>query len=52
MPLLITGHEDKYIRVFDISTGKPWLCEGPRLLVFILESQLNARIRCWLTLMV
>ena len=23
MPLLITGHEDKYIRIFDISTGKP-----------------------------
>lgn len=23
MPLLVTGHEDKYIRIFDISTGKP-----------------------------
>jgi striatin 1/3/4 len=22
MPLLVTGHEDKYIRVFDISTGE------------------------------
>ena len=22
MPLLVTGHEDKYIRIFDISTGK------------------------------
>lgn len=21
MPLLVTGHEDKYIRIFDISTG-------------------------------
>ena len=51
MPLLVTGHEDKYIRIFDISTGKLLFSEGPLSLVFIPESQVNARIRCWPTLM-
>lgn len=52
MPLLVTGHEDKYIRIFDISAGKPLFGEDSRVSVFTQELQVNARIRCWPTSMV
>lgn len=38
MPFLVTGHEDKYIRIFDISTGKSLFYEGSRVPAFTQES--------------
>ena len=38
MPLLVIGHEDKYIRIFDITTGELLLCKNSRLFVFTPES--------------
>ena len=48
MSLLITAHEDKYIRVFDVVTGKsnPQLVDHAEQLV-----QVNVRTLCWLILM-
>lgn len=37
MPFLVTGHEDKYIRIFDISTGKSLFYESSCVSVFTQE---------------
>ena len=50
MPILVTAHEDKYIKLFDLSTG-----ESPVWYPFNVElkphPQANARTLCQLTLM-
>ncbi len=50
MPILVTAHEDKYIKMFDLSTG-----ESPVWYSFNVElkpcPQANAHTLCQLTLM-
>lgn len=50
MPILVTAHEDKYIKMFDLSTG-----ESPVWYSFHVELkprlQANAHTLCQLTLM-
>lgn len=48
MPLLITGHEDKHIRIFDINTGACLHFLLPRTLADRARNvtQASARTRC------